>query len=100
MSAVIDIERTHIAGSGARYRVWFDGDVLVDSSREPMCEAARALVDRGVTGRLQVRRLGSKRIDCEGLIAVLAARTVTEGQAHGPRFVKWSPHWAAAEAAA
>ena len=29
MSAIIDIEPTHVTGSGQRYRVYHDGDVLV-----------------------------------------------------------------------
>jgi hypothetical protein len=35
----------------------------------------------------------------EGLIAVCATLTVTEGQTHGPRIVKWSSHFMAKEAA-
>lgn len=97
MSAIIDIEPTHLTSTGQRYRVWLGDEVLIESSREPLCESARAMVERGVTGRLQMRRRGSTRIDMQGLIAVLATLTVSEGRAHGPRFVKWSPHWAASE---
>lgn len=97
MSAVIDVERTHATGSGERYRVWHDGEILISSCREPLCDGARALVSKGVTGRVQMRRVGSARIDMHGLIAVLATLTVTEGQSGGPRFVRWSPHWASKE---
>lgn len=92
MSAIIDIERTHLASTGARYRVWHEGEILLESTRNPLCDAARALVAQGVTGRLQMRRLGATRIDAEGLIAVLATVTVSEGQESGPRFAKWSPY--------
>lgn len=92
MSAVIDIQRTHVTASGARYRVWHDGLILIESAREPLCSGARALVEKGVTGRVQMRRLGSEQIDMEGLIAVLAAKTVGEGQEASVRFAKWSPY--------
>ena len=95
MSAVVDIEAIHRTSSGQRYRVYHDGAVLIESCREPLCDAARALVSKGVTGRVQMRRLGKQQIDMEGLIAVLATQTVTEGQTAAPRFADWSPHWAA-----
>lgn len=95
MSAIIDIEATHVTGSGQRYRVYHDGEVLIESCREPLCDGARALVEKGVTGRVQMRRAGSHEITMQGLIAVLAAKTVSEGQISGPRLVRWSPHWAA-----
>lgn len=98
MSAVIEIERTHITSTGPRYRVWHDGEVLLPSSRVPICDAARALVKKGVTGRIQVRRVGSQQIDQSGLIAVLATLTVSEGQTNTPRFTKWSEYTRSEEA--
>ena len=97
MSAIVDIERTKIGARGYRYRVWHDGEVLVENTGEAMGAAARALVEKGVTGRMQMRRLGSSMIDMEGLIAVLATLTVSEGNDHGPRFTKWKPHWLASD---
>lgn len=93
MSAIVDIEQIKIGARGYRYRVWHDGEVLVENTGEAMGAAARALVQKGVTGRMQMRRLGSPMIDMEGLIAVLATLTVSEGNDHGPRFAKWKPHW-------
>lgn len=84
MSAIIDIEPTHVTGTGYRYRVWHDGAVLIESTREPWCAAARALSKAGVTGRMQMRRNG--KIAMTGLITVEATRTVIEGDYHGPRF--------------
>ena len=37
---------------GYRYSVVFDGKLLVDRSRDPECDAARALVAKGITGKL------------------------------------------------
>lgn len=97
MSAIVDVERTKLGARGYRYRVWHNGEILVENTGEPMGAAARALVDKGVTGRMQMRRLGSLMIDMEGLIAVSATLTVSEGNDHGPRIAKWKPHWLASE---
>jgi hypothetical protein len=37
---------------GYRYSVLYDGKLLVDRSRDPECDAARALVAKGITGKL------------------------------------------------
>jgi hypothetical protein len=43
--------RLHPLGNG-RYSVLFDGKLLVEGSRDPECDAARALLAKGVTGQL------------------------------------------------
>lgn len=97
MSAIVDVEFSHTTPTGERWRVFHDGELLLKSCREPLFDGARALVAKGVTGRIQTRRNGM--ICMEGLIAVCATLTVTEGQTHGPRIVKWSSHFMAKEAA-
>ena len=44
----------HWAGgrSGYNYSVIYDGKLLVDRSRDPECDAARALIAKGITGTL------------------------------------------------
>ena len=37
---------------GYRYSVLFEGKLLVDRSRDPECDAARALLAKGFTGKL------------------------------------------------
>jgi hypothetical protein len=37
---------------GYRYSVIFDGKLLVERSSDPECDAARALLTRGITGKL------------------------------------------------
>lgn len=92
MSAIIEIEPTHVTGTGQRYRVWHDGNILIESARSPETEAARALSENGVTGRLRTVRKGRTGYDTEGLISVLAALTVSESQTGTPRFAKWTPY--------
>lgn len=95
MSAVIEIEPTHMTSTGQRYRVWHDGEVLIESTRDGFCEAARKLSAMGVTGRLQMKMKGSDRVTLTGLIAVAATMRVSETEKHGPKMVKWKPHFMA-----
>jgi hypothetical protein len=37
---------------GYRYSVLFQGELLVERSRDPGCDAARALLAKGITGKL------------------------------------------------
>ena len=90
MSAIIDIEAIHRTAKAQMYRVWHDGSVLIESCKSPEHDAARKLSAMGVTGRMQTRRLGQSRVDMEMLIAVAAAKTVSETQKHGPRVVRWA----------
>ena len=86
MSAVIEIEE--IANRG-NYRVWHDGEMIIESCREPLTDAARIMVKKGITGRIQMKRRGSNKIDIEGLIAVLATLTVGNNNGGTPAFVKY-----------
>src|SRR6478736_6321630 len=40
--------------AGGRYTVIFDGRLLVERSRDPECDAARALLARSITGKLSM----------------------------------------------
>ena len=46
----------HWAGgeAGYVYSVIYDGKLLVERSRDPECDAARALVAKGITGKLTI----------------------------------------------
>ena len=68
---------------GHRYSVIFEGKLIVDRSRDAECDAARALVAMGRTGKLTMLdgKTGRPRTDIEKA----AQRTCTEGP-HGPRF--------------
>ena len=66
----------------------FRGKLIVDRSRCPECDAARALLAMGFTGKLTMLdgKTGKPRtiIDIEK-----AARLTTEEGPRGPRFVKY-----------
>jgi hypothetical protein len=78
--------RLHPLPNG-RYSVILDGRLLVDQSRDPECDAARALLAMGHTGRLHMLdgKTGRPRtiIDIEK-----AAKVTTKEGRHGPYFAK------------
>jgi hypothetical protein len=76
------------AKGGYRYSVIYRGKLLIERSRDPECDAARALLTKGYTGKLILLdgKTGKPRtiIDIEK-----AARLRTEEGPRGPRFVKY-----------
>jgi hypothetical protein len=73
---------------GYRYSVIFRGKLIVDRSKDAACDAARALLAMGFTGKLTMLdgKTGIPRmiIDIEK-----AARLTVEEGPRGPRFVKY-----------
>ncbi len=87
------IEPTTIRGErGQRYRVHFEGAVLIEDTWNPEFEACRALVARGVTGRLDVWRAGKTHPDMIVPDIEVGARwTVVENDREGPVVKRWEP---------
>jgi hypothetical protein len=82
--------RTH-GQSGSCYRVLYAGQTLVESAKEPLTEACRALVALGYTGRLEM--WGSEPYPHMIVLIEQAARfTVVENANDGPRFAKYRRH--------
>jgi hypothetical protein len=89
----ITIEPTSIRGErGQRYRVIYNGSVLIEDTWNPEYDACRVLLTNGITGKLETwrqdRRAPSMRLDIEKS----ATLTVEEGQQVGPRFRRWAAH--------
>jgi hypothetical protein len=80
----------HWTAAGYRYSVIFDGKLLIENSRDPECDAARALLKRGYTGQLHMLdgKTGIPRtiIDIEK-----AALLATKEGPSGPRFHRFRP---------
>jgi hypothetical protein len=78
----------HWTASGYLYSVICDGKLLVDRSRDPECDAARALLALGYTGKLTMLdgKTGKPRtiIDIEK-----AAKLTAEEGPCAPRFRKY-----------
>ena len=74
-------------GRGYRYSVIFRGKLLVEHSRDPECDAARALLAKGFKGKFTL--LDGKTGKPRTIIEIeRAARLTTEEGPRGPRFVK------------
>src|SRR5215470_2940663 len=93
MTHRIHIEPTTIRGErGQHYRVSYQGAVLIDDTWNPQLEACRALLARGIGGRLEVWRFGKSHPDMlVPDISKAAEWTVEENQTSGPRSVWWRP---------
>jgi hypothetical protein len=73
---------------GYRYSVIFRGKLLVGRSRDPECDAARALLAMGIIGKLTMLdgKTGKPRVIVD--IEKAARLTVEEGP-RGPRLVRY-----------
>ena len=88
----VEIEPTHYTSTGARYRVTYLGDTLIQSARDPTFEACRALLARGITGMLVTSSPGCSvprmRVDIEKGAKLTTIDNATEG----PWFGRYRPH--------
>jgi hypothetical protein len=93
MTHRIQIEPTTIRGErGQYYRVHYEGAVLIDETWNPELEACRALLARGIVGRLEVWRSGKSHPDMLVPDITKAAQwSVEESGKRGPHFVRWRP---------
>lgn len=89
----IVIEPTTIRGDrGQYYRVRYEGGVLLEEAWNPELEACRALVARGITGRMEVWRAGKAHADMIVPSIEEAARwTVVDNDKEGPVIKRWEP---------
>ena len=78
---------TPLAGRAGRFSVTYGGETLVASARDPGTDACRALLARGITGRLVTRWVGSDHDAMSMDIAAISTRRVEESDRHGLRVV-------------
>jgi hypothetical protein len=88
----VELELTHYAGTGARYRVTCLGKTLIESARDPEFEACRALLAQGVTGTLVTFSPGSPVPRMAVDIEKGAKLTTIENNKAGPSFARYRPH--------
>lgn len=91
----IEIEVSHYTRSGQRWTVHHDGEVLLQSCRDPSHDAARELWARGADADDVVitRHVGRDGVCLTGTIGCLASTTTTEGDAVSVRTVPWVPYF-------
>ena len=74
--------------TGYVYSVIREGQLLVERSRDPECDAARALIAKGITGKLTLLD-GKTGIPRTIINIERAAKLTVEETANGPRFRKY-----------
>ncbi len=75
----IEITRTHLTATGARFRVTHNGATLIESSRDPEHDACRALLALGLSGTLETYFPGGTVARMRLDIEQGAKLTVSEG---------------------
>jgi hypothetical protein len=91
IGARIEIEPIGLGDRGHRYRVTYAGAILIERSHNPELDACRELLAKGITGRLEVWRLGAAFPAMILDIETGARLTVAETEIAGPRFLRWRP---------
>jgi hypothetical protein len=87
----IEVQIISYGARGPAYRVMYGGGVLIEACRCPLFDSCRALLARGVTGRLELWRAGKTTFDAACDIQVGAQYTVIESETESVRLVRWSP---------
>jgi hypothetical protein len=90
MSAHLD-PAIGLGASGERYCVTHNGVTLIESTKNPEFDSARALLALGIFGRIEVWRRGASSPAMRLDIEKCARLTVEEGDCEGLRFVPWRP---------
>lgn len=94
--AFIEVEmyESHCTKGGMRFVVEHDGEILVESARDPEHEAARALRALGESDNdtMAIKWRGSKHFSRFAKIGWLADNATTEGQNSGPRTIQYVPY--------
>ena len=91
-STRVDLEPIGLTEQGQRYRVTYAGETLVEGRRNPIFDACRALLARGITGRLKVWRRGKTSADMQLDIERGAGFAIRETATESLRIVPWRPH--------
>ena len=89
----VELEPIALTEHGRRYRVSYAGEVLVEGRRNPIFEACRALLARGITGRLEVWRKGKTSADMRLDIERGALFAIKETARESLRLIPWHPWW-------
>jgi hypothetical protein len=88
----IDIVFVRCGQGGTHYRVTYRGETLIESTKEPVLNACRALVAMGLRGRLEMWGGESYPRMVVHDIEQGAKLMVVEGAKTSPRIMRWSSH--------
>jgi len=87
----IEVQVVRYGVRGPVYRVRYAHEVLISACRCPLLDSCRALLARGITGRLELWRAGKATFDAACDVQVGAQYTVVESETESVRLVPWSP---------
>ena len=87
----IDVQVVRYGVRGPVYRVKYADEVLISACRCPLLDSCRALLARGITGRLELWRVGKATFDVACEVQVGAQYTVVESETESVRLARWSP---------
>jgi hypothetical protein len=87
----VELEPAGLTEHGQRYRVTYAGKTLFEGRRNPIFDACRALLARGITGRLEVWRRGKTNADMQLDIELGARLAICETAIESLRVVPWRP---------
>lgn len=84
----VELEVSHRTPERTYYRVWFRGEVLL-THHDPEHAACRALLERGITGRLIAKWRGAEHDASMRDIETSSTLCAQETRKSGPRTVKF-----------
>jgi hypothetical protein len=88
----VTIEPLHVTSTGQRYRALYEGEVIVESSRQACYDAARELILAGADHDDRIRILGPDGgLRLHGRLGGFAASTIVESSTVSIRVARWSP---------
>jgi hypothetical protein len=87
----IEVQVVRYGTRGPVYRVTYAGDVLIKGCRCPLLDSCRALLARGISGRLELWRPGKATFDAACDVQVGAQHTIIETETESLRLARWSP---------
>src|SRR5215475_846180 len=83
------IEATYLGAHGQRYRVIHNGITLIESTKYPEFDSARALLAQSIVGQIEVWRYGTSFPATRFDIQRFAKLTVSETDRDGLRITRW-----------
>jgi hypothetical protein len=90
-STRVELEPIGLTEHGRRYRITYAGETLVEGRRNPIFDACRALLARGITGHLEVWRQGKTSADMQLDIERGAGLSIWESATQSLQVVPWRP---------
>src|SRR5262245_33540059 len=87
----IDIEACRLGNRGQLYRVHYAGSVLVAGTHFPEFDGARALLARGIVGKVELWHDGADFPAMLLDVEKAARLSIEESAKSGPRFTRWQP---------